>query len=488
MGCSKEKPTCARCHRRGEVCVYAPTRRVGWPGRKEQKRVPESEFSAVADVTITQNATSGAQSSSPPPPPPSVPSLPPLPPLTPSPAGTGSNHYEESAMINIDQLSESPSAYHSTGVITVPEPPDIFFSIESSPVRTIAEAILGDPMPLFPAPSSAVSTNLTTQVFSQDGTINFNSLNSGTAALDELLDVGGGTQGITLDLSCNDSVMYPSNLLPQANGTIPSRHSNWFACSGDESNLNAAALASTDRRRPAECATNSKQSLSGSGRHSLKAHSCVSRALVLLNQLMPHTDSCVRNSDGLTSPNEQPPSFQDILAQNEAGVDSVSQMLDCPCSEHFILLHILSLIMSKFLGWYAAASVSSLGCVPGAAIDMLDNASSSSLSSSSSASVDRRVNYVVQPPSALSLASYIDDVDDQDKGRIVCQVVLSKLHNTQRVVNLLSRRLLESDKQKCPSEAASNRLASIAQDLISGGGVMSHQASASGDNLVMLFN
>lgn len=146
---------------------------------------------------------------------------------------------------------------------------------------------------------------------------------------------------------------------------------------------------------------------------------CRVRAIFLLDQLSPNTFTACKASQGpkkdnhedITMSIDNTPTIDAVISQNEQTVEAVQKMMDCSCSGHNYLLVLISLILLQVLDWYQAAA-----CETSIALSS-DNGLKSS----------------------TSIGRYC--VDNQDRGRMTRQLVLSELHRVQRVVNLLSQRL-----------------------------------------------
>lgn len=158
---------------------------------------------------------------------------------------------------------------------------------------------------------------------------------------------------------------------------------------------------------------------------------CLIRALGLLNQLFPNasktcTHSGKQDHEKATYPL---PTIQSVIAENEETIEAICNMLQCPCSQDGHLLVIMSLIVFKVLRWYAAVARKR---------PMTDeNQSPSKSSPDQGQSPLSHSEQVLQ--SSTAVGSYL--LDGEDQGRMAAQLVLSKLHPVQRLVNLLSERL-----------------------------------------------
>lgn len=157
---------------------------------------------------------------------------------------------------------------------------------------------------------------------------------------------------------------------------------------------------------------------------------CLIKALGLMKQLFvnPSTACTTASTPGFEKhPNL--PTIQAIIAQNEQVNDAVGRILQCSCSHDSYLLVIISLTVFKVLGWYAVAA----------------RKTPSSGDNSGGAHNEWPFNFrhpphaeqVLQDPATVG--SY--RLDGEDSTRMAAQLVLSKLHSVQRVVNQLSTKL-----------------------------------------------
>ena len=152
---------------------------------------------------------------------------------------------------------------------------------------------------------------------------------------------------------------------------------------------------------------------------------CLIRALDLLKQLSPNASAICMQSrrqdyESSTSP---VPTIQSVIARNEQTIESISDMLQCPCSRDDYLLAIISLVVFKVLGWYTA---------------VMDGSQSPSWSHADNG---RQPVYPSEQglQSPMVMGGYC--IDGEDQCRMVAQLILSGLNRVQRFVNLLSQRL-----------------------------------------------
>ncbi|KAI0595139.1 aflatoxin regulatory protein-domain-containing protein [Biscogniauxia sp. FL1348] len=180
------------------------------------------------------------------------------------------------------------------------------------------------------------------------------------------------------------------------------------------------------------------------------ACSCLFQALGLMKQVFPNPPMSCRKgslaSQGHDRPSTPTLTVQEVVAKNEATIEAVSAMLQCPCSHDGYLLTIMSLIVFKVLGWYAAAARKSDLHRPsnhnnngGGSISSRNsaNVNGSNRGSPSPHSSPKSEHVGQEPPAATS--DYC--LDGEDSGRMAAQLVLSELHRVQRLVNQLSQKL-----------------------------------------------
>ena len=140
--------------------------------------------------------------------------------------------------------------------------------------------------------------------------------------------------------------------------------------------------------------------------------SCLRRAL---SRLAQHS---IPNQG--TGPDSKPrlklPEFDQVVAQNELTVEEVGKILLCSCSDDGYVLVVLSLLVFTIVSWYTAAASAKQrgGNSPGPSLEPVLERSSSANSM---------------------------EIEGEDQARLDAQLVLSKLHAVQRLVNLLSNKI-----------------------------------------------
>ncbi|KAK8091571.1 hypothetical protein PG997_001932 [Apiospora hydei] len=175
-----------------------------------------------------------------------------------------------------------------------------------------------------------------------------------------------------------------------------------------------------------------------------------------------------RKSNGPPTPTK--PSgltIEAVMAQNDAIIESATEMLECGCAEDDYLLFIMPLMVLKVLDWYAAAArpmsnpaslslpspLSSKDASPPPPSPPRPGTASSEMMPLPMAEYTEQV---LQGPSIVIIDGYL--IDGEDSERMAAQLVLSKLHRAQRLVNQLSHKLkVQAEKtKKLHAEASSD--------------------------------
>jgi hypothetical protein len=162
---------------------------------------------------------------------------------------------------------------------------------------------------------------------------------------------------------------------------------------------------------------------------------CLVRALGLMKQLFPNPTSNFTSAmeDVDQQPQQSniaPPSIQTVISKNQDTIEAISTMLNCSCAHDGYLLTIMSLIVFKVLGWYAAAAA------PKSASSDEDNSGAQTPSTTHSRKLSNS-EMVIQDTAVVG--SYC--LEGADADRMAAQLVLSELHRVQRLVNQLSAKL-----------------------------------------------
>ena len=350
--CNKEKPTCARCAKRGVTCEYFATKRAG---RKHDNRSSE-----------TTNAT--------------------------------------------QVLPESASPTSSeTGALTSPNLIQPFRRQFMSSYSDIALDLLS---PTDPAWSSMLTTDFddfSTSPLTPSAQGTFEPENLGQPQIDPR-----GVNNGFLDFDGAADFFIPEDafsVIDKAVSELPTVSKLLSPPNSQTSTINDA------------------QSLQGF--RSESSCCCLISALGLLKQLFPNASTaCARSRrQSNESATCQLPTIQSVVAENEQTIEAISIMLQCQCSQDEYLLAIMSLVVFKVLGWYAAAARQT---------PATDGSQSPTMANPDQRQPSlRHSEQVLQSPTVVG--SYC--IDGEDQGRMAAQLVLSKLHRVQQLVNLLSQQL-----------------------------------------------
>ncbi|KAL8830463.1 MAG: hypothetical protein Q9191_001425 [Dirinaria sp. TL-2023a] len=147
--------------------------------------------------------------------------------------------------------------------------------------------------------------------------------------------------------------------------------------------------------------------------------SCLVQALGFMKQLFASSsNACTQGLDDATATS----SIQAVIARNEATIEAVGSMLKCSCSHDGYLLAVMSLIIFRVLGLYAAVARKTPN-LQGA-----------------QACLSRQSPPTEQvPQNPTIVGSYC--LDGADSARMAAQLVLNELHRVRRLVDQLSSML-----------------------------------------------
>ncbi|KAL9114752.1 MAG: hypothetical protein Q9227_001431 [Pyrenula ochraceoflavens] len=357
LKCSKEKPTCARCMKRGKVCEYFATRRVG---RKQGNRSNNPSLSTQAEGASTTSTTSK------------------------------DNEINETDTIEALLNQYAPPGYSDT----LPSP---LFPTEPPPVQ-----------PTLPFLNSTPA----------DFNIDFDNYFTSPISLSILDGLDDPTYQDS-HLETNITTPFPDNAFPISDD-LSTASTKFTSPSEVEKTLTDQASLTNlaGQISPIENPQSSMDIVSDS--HC----GCLLQALSLLKQLSPNASRrCTAQlSRGYENSRSHLRPLQVVIADNEQTIKVISSMLSCPCAQDGYLLAIMSLIVFKVLGWYAAAARETTESEEG------------HVSASSSNNALHHLGHDLQ-----ASGSYY--IESEDQGRMAAQLVLSELHRVQRLVNTLSIRL-----------------------------------------------
>lgn len=369
--CSRQKPSCARCAKRGLPCEYLATRRAG---RKHDSRSSRSDTNTTIGNT-TGNAIQGLPGAS-------------STPTTTSSSGKGSlaptsNHIRPS-------LSRQHSGYQDI----LPD----FFSPGDPTFSTDFNDFIGSPISFPGQDTSDPEGSVQHYVYSEDMNTDLSDSQLAAAFL------GPGDAFSMMDEAASE--------LPALSGPSSPMHSQ------------ASTVIASDAQMLHDI--HSESSTNG----------CLIHALGLLKQLFPNSSTgCARSKtpEDPANTTRHLPTIQSAVLENAQTIDAISNMLQCPCSQDDYLLMVMSLIVFKVLGWYAAAARGT----PAAVTEDTQRGHSMTPPHRSGPKTSRHMEQVLQLPAVVG--GYC--IDGEDQARMAGQLVLSELHRAQRLVNLLSERL-----------------------------------------------
>ncbi|KAJ4389512.1 hypothetical protein N0V93_006982 [Gnomoniopsis smithogilvyi] len=390
MACSRAKPTCARCARRGEVCVYGPMKRAGRKKQQSQRQQP------ARDETQSRQRSSSV-----------IVSLP-----SPSPDETVGNpsnatsisHPPLSLDLFIQDSSDTDPAVDHTNRVARPLP------VEGYDATTAKPQALEMACNNRPGTQNNEPTDKTCFSGAEDGN---NVVNASAGAnfdpftpLD--IDFGALEDADWMLTSPNFSQAGSNTPIPTYLSTLP---------------IGSSYILESTRTTP----------------HALTSNSCLSLALRVLSALTPPLDVCagklssegkhrqdsLSSETGLVASSSASNDFDEVMQRNLASIDAISPILKCSCAVNSNVILILSHVVFQILTWYTAAAG-----VPGAASWL----------------GQRTQVPQVPPPVASSMPGY-DLAEEETEDRVRCQTVLSKMHSVRNVVEGLSRILLHDRKE-----------------------------------------
>lgn len=163
---------------------------------------------------------------------------------------------------------------------------------------------------------------------------------------------------------------------------------------------------------------------------------CLLQAIALLKQLFTDLSTgCSRSpTPSSTEDNKNFVSsysnLESIISKNKQTIETVTTILNCPCSQDAYLLAIMTLIVFKVINWYSTLA---------------------------------RQSHTGHHPAGRrhSISGPLDDVGEEDEGRIAGQLILGELHGVQRLVSQLSRRLMADSVRSSMGQLLPDEIGSI---------------------------
>lgn len=302
MACSRGKPTCARCARRGEVCVYGPMKRAG---RKKQHH----DFSQPQAQEHPQ-----AQS------------------LSHRIAGLGSRHMRQRSNNTRTPLSSPRSS------ISIRNSGDPMSSTQPLALNLLTH-VTGDPFNGHASDITLPPENMENALADQSPR-----RNSGHT-LDRSPDAEGSSTTINTSGIVDMAIFTPQDISLEAFD-----ESDWMLLSpiAPEANVYTPPLSAGLRSNPGSTPNPPNTTPSGD---------CMSLALSVLGALTPPLEICLHESNNLgASKSANTYSFDDVMQRNLASIDSINPILNCTCAVDSNVVLTLAHIIFQILAWYTAAA------------------------------------------------------------------------------------------------------------------------------------
>lgn len=163
---------------------------------------------------------------------------------------------------------------------------------------------------------------------------------------------------------------------------------------------------------------------------------CLLQAIALLKQLFTNlstgcsrspTPSSTEDNKNFVSSHSN---LESVISKNKQTIETVTTILNCPCSQDAYLLAIMTLIVFKVINWYSTLA---------------------------------RQSHTGHHPAGRrhSISGPLDDVGEEDDGRIAGQLILGELHCVQRLVSQLSRRLMADSVRSSMGQLLPDEIGSI---------------------------
>ena len=295
LKCSKEKPTCSRCAKRGLICEYVAAKRGGRRHDDRSSINGSDEISHNSTATSTINRTQRL-----------------LPP---------NSLFAPNSTFPSTNAVPSPGVVHPSRVSTSGASSDLFPSLLSPVDQSLSSALTDSITDLnnsFASPTSFSAPDLP---------------NSDILDQSHFFSTGA-------DISSKGSTT-----LFDTSPVFEDAMYDLLALSTPESPSTSRASTCSD-----------VQGYQGPSEAN-EACFCLGRSLGLMKQLFPKPSTpCTTSTTQRLDKDTAVPTIQVVMAKNERMIEAVGTMLRCSCSQDGYLLTILSLIVFKVLSWYAAAA------------------------------------------------------------------------------------------------------------------------------------
>ena len=476
--CSKEKPTCARCTRRGVTCTYMVSRRTGRTsstaalskGDPAQMWIgPNGLAASISTGSARPSARAMSLSGS------SGPAFG----TTRLLGGSSTNHTNNTNNHSNNNGSNGGSNNnHSTGTLR----PSLRVASPLLSHATLTVTLVHDTGQSAPESSAGIDTGTGTSPDTDVWSSIFSpsTLMVDSAGLSPPLTTIGTDVGDLFDMDHLHSPMVldcPEELASAATAIAEPDHQlvNPDLFGDMDLSVSDPDFASSAHTHASTFDWTLPSGSSGSSGTSTP-NCCFAIALDLLTRLFPNAASgCALPGDPAGSPDissscpasahAQARTIDSVVSENKQILESLTTLLDCPCSQDEYLISIMTLIALKVMGWYSAAAAddpllthSLTPTWPPTGTNSLLRTPPSAASRSTSPT-DRRPRsasstssslLTLAPGSAAPLAEHILRVPatvgnycvaGQHQTRMAAQLVLSELHRVQRLVNALAGRL-----------------------------------------------
>ncbi|KAK6069019.1 zinc finger transcription factor [Seiridium cupressi] len=392
--CNKAKPTCGRCMRRGMSCEYGISRRTG------RNRAPSS---------ISLSAL-------------------PTPSRSPQPL---SRHGTSSSVGGYFQHARRASSTHSISIACgsrspTPQCSPMNTPLITTPLHTPQSVAPQQEQDYWASMGSDVDellANLTTPDFPDVDPADLDPSSLLSLPHDPFTD---------FDMSLSD---------PLEDGFLSSTTSidNSTLCFDDIS-----SSSDTSFKDGCLSSASSTSSTSSNNNADIKPRGacCLMTVFNLMMQLFPNA------ATGCTMPGKQQDgscsvrTIESVISENKQVIESITKLMDCPCSQDEYVVTIISLVVFKVMGWYAAVASES-----SQVDDLIDWNSSDSSNLTTSSSLGEQVLHL-----PTTVGNYC--VDGSEQSRMAAQLVLGELHRVTRLVNMLSQRLEDLRLRNKPSNGA----------------------------------
>ena len=392
IGCTKEKPCCARCERRGEECHYSPIRRLGRRPSKPATALGRVVDSPPSDLDDTQHTSSAqhvvptAMMLSHP-----SPDLSRLPPDAFQNIGFSSNFNDlfsdkTSSGRRNASVPTVPIGSGSYGDLSLLSPQSLTDEMWSG-VLDAESSMAWEPTanPSTFATSTTTDSNMDFDAFLAEQLSRYD----GTTTEASTVISAPQTGSPQFDIDWLSSALPTTEAAPSS-----SRASTDFALQ----DANATTQQALPRRRIDS---------------TIAGCDCFDRCLILLRRLRPQS----------TEEFSTPLSFETVMAQNNHALAAVSRMLECQATHDASVVSFLPVLVFFILGWYAAAAASTMSGPMGDAGCLFSY---------------NLIKGIVNPPTDSTLANF---APGEKASSAVGQMILEKACIVRRIVNQLSTHL-----------------------------------------------